>query len=303
MGLEKEIWLADIQANLFKDNQFLTRSTDHGTFVLSGKIVYLPQAGAKATVKKNRTELPATVTRRTDSVISYALDEFTTDPVHIPNIDTVQLSYDKRQSVLMEHQMALNELVAEEMLFNWRPEAAKQFIKTSGQAAPATAPAGTGNRKIVTANDIKAIATAMNKQNISKVNRVGLLTSEMYGQLMDDPMLKNRDFSREADYVNGVVVRLFGIDLMERSSVLLANDAATPVVKAQDAAGAATDNEVSLFWVPTSVARAQGTIDMFERPNDPQYYGDIYSFLVMMGGRKTRANGEGVFGLVQASAA
>ena len=40
---------------------------------------------------------------------------------------------------------------------------------------------------------------------------------------------------------------------------------------------------------PFAVERALGAVKMFERLNDPTMYGDIYSFLVMLGGRVRRA--------------
>ena len=44
-------------------------------------------------------------------------------------------------------------------------------------------------------------------------------------------------------------------------------------------------------------------METFDRERDPQYYGDIYSFLVRMGGRAKRADYAGVGVLMQAPAA
>ncbi|QQR95608.1 MAG: hypothetical protein IPJ93_02385 [Bacteroidota bacterium] len=40
----------------------------------------------------------------------------------------------------------------------------------------------------------------------------------------------------------------------------------------------------------------------FESLADPQYYGDIYSALVRMGGRKRRNDAKGIIGIIQAAA-
>ncbi len=300
MGVERELWIGDIEANLYKDNPFLTFARNHDPFVLLGKVVYLPQAGAKANAVRNRGSLPATVTTRADSVISYVLDEFSTDPILIPNIENYQLTYDKRQSVVGEYTSALMELACEWMLYNWRPTAASQIVRTSGADAAATANAtATGTRKILTAKDVLSLRTKMSKQNIRREGRKLMLSSEMLGQLQDDATLKNRDFAQELDMKNGVIVRLYGFDVMERSSVYVANNAATPVIADPTVAAAATDNEGALAWHPDCVARALGSIDFFDQERAPQYYGDIYSFQLLMGGRKTRANGEGVFAIIQ----
>ncbi|MFQ8805871.1 MAG: hypothetical protein ACLR8Y_13235 [Alistipes indistinctus] len=45
--------------------------------------------------------------------------------------------------------------------------------------------------------------------------------------------------------------------------------------------------------------RCQGDVKFFEDEGNPQYYGDIYSGLVRMGGRKRRADQKGVIAIVQ----
>ena len=55
------------------------------------------------------------------SIIIIIIDNIiiiTTDPRFIPNREQVELSYDKRQSVLMEDQRYINELMADAMLYN-----------------------------------------------------------------------------------------------------------------------------------------------------------------------------------------
>src|ERR1043165_4073960 len=110
MGIQNEIWTDHIQANLFKDNEFLNYAFNADQYVLMGKVVHIPNAGVTANIIKNRTSLPATVIQRTDIDITYSIDEFTTDPILIPNADTVELSYDKLTNVLSEYEAALRQL-------------------------------------------------------------------------------------------------------------------------------------------------------------------------------------------------
>ncbi|MFX1715382.1 hypothetical protein JZ949_10010, partial [Riemerella anatipestifer] len=63
-----------------------------------------------------------------------------------------------------------------------------------------------------------------------------------------------------------------------------------------------TDSEAGIFWNKFMVEKAFGDIETFDREKDPQYYGDIYSFLVRMGGRAKRKDFEGVAVLKQANA-
>src|SRR5437762_13652278 len=99
MAIQKEIWTNHIQANLFKDNGFLNYAFNADQYVLEGKVVHIPNAGATANVVKNRTTLPATVIQRADIDITYSTDEFTTDHILIPNADTVESIYDTLSTV------------------------------------------------------------------------------------------------------------------------------------------------------------------------------------------------------------
>jgi hypothetical protein len=303
MALEKEIWQTDIVKNLYKDNEFLQKATSGDQYVLAGKVVHIPNAGSGSGASRNRSSLPASVTKRTDTDIVYALDEYTSNPILIPNIDTIQLSYDKRASVMEEDMATIRELVAEWILRSWAPETAAQFLRTTGAATAATAPSGTGNRKGFTKNDLKRARLLMNKAGVPKEGRVSLIPSDLMNFLLDDDDLKKRDSSLELDMKGGVVARLYGFDLMERASTLTYTNAGTPAIKDPGAAGAAADNLAALCWHPSVVERALGTVEMFEKLGDPTYYGDVYSFLVMAGGRVRRNDGKGIVAIIEDASA
>jgi hypothetical protein len=303
MAIQKEIWAAYILGNLFKGNEFLQMAFNADENVLQGKIVHIPQAGGKPGVKKNRATLPATAVKRNDTDITYSLDEFTTDPVLIPNADKIELSYNKIDSVLGEHVQTLRETLGDEFLFNWAATKAANIIRTSGEVVAASAPGATGNRLALVKEDLKKARFLMNKQNIAKEDRFAVLPSDFLEQLQDDPDLKKRDSAMELDLRNGVVTRLYGFNIMERSETTIYTNDAPPAPKAIDAATAISDNLSALCFQKNAVERAIGEILFFENLGDPQYYGDLYSALVRAGGRKRRANELGVIQIVQAASA
>lgn len=300
MAIQREIWEGDIVANLFKNNEFLQYAFNADQYVVQGKVVHIPNAGSAPDVEKNRSSLPAAVTTRTDVDITYNLDEFTSDPIRIPHADTVELSYDKRQSVTAEAQAKLREVVADSILVNWAP-AAGQTIKTTGDTITAYTDAATGNRKALTVADIKSAAKKMNKDDVPQEERYALLSADMYDQLLNDlTATQYRDFSAAFDPATGILGRLYGFNIMMRSSVLIYN--ASYAVKAVGAAGATDDNDASLVWQKNSVERALGEVRFFEDLGNPTYYSDIYSFLLRMGGRIRRNDKKGVYALTQDSA-
>jgi len=297
-GVQVEIWQRFIMENLFKNNQVLNYAYNADQFVLQGKVVHIAQAGAKPATAKNRTQLPATVTLRKDSDITYALDEYTTDPILIPDADLVELSYDKMANVLSDHMSTLREIIADWLLYYWSAESATNIIRTTGADAAATAPGATGTRKIFTKDNLRNVRYLMNKMNIPKEDRYALLPSSMMDQLQSDVDLLKRDYAQELDLTNGIITRLFGFNIMERSDTTIYSTALAR--KAPGDALAATDHEAALCWQKNSIERAMGDVKFFEKLNDPTYFGDIYSALVRMGGRKRRENGAGVIQIVQA---
>ncbi len=302
MAIQREIWEDHIEGNLFKNNEFLLASTDASQFVLQGKVVHIPQAGALPNVAIDRSSLPASVTQRTDVDVTYALNEYTTDPILIPNADTMELSYNKRESVLSEHEAALRQVTADSILIDWAP--AVNFVHTSGDAVISHLTGTTGNRKKFGVSDLKYAMLTLNKQNVPVEERYALMSADMYQQLTDSmDATQYRDYSQAFDAKDGVLGRLYGFNIMMRSNVVTYTNDTTPVVNAYGASAAATDNDGVLCWQRNAVERALGEVKFFDRIGDPTYYGDVYSVLVRMGARKRRGDERGIVAIVQAASA
>lgn len=321
MAVTPEIWTDYIIGNLFKNNEFLLESVDESQYVIGGTVVHIPQAGAASGVQRNRTSLPASVTRRRDIDITYALDEFTTDPRFIPNADKVELSYDKMESCMYEDMANLHEVVAEAMLYNWRPT---YFIKASGNDSSNNTIHGSGSRTGVSIADFAKAKVIFNKWNLPKADRYVILNSEMYEQLCSEVRNASNDvLGAVYDNVTGRLRALEGFTILERSTTLMAsNSTLSQVIGTQyfkwtsgndltysvedyiniengSKAAGTTDCCYGIFWHKSCVARALGNTVMYTNEGDPTYYGDIYSFLQRLGGRARRADGKGVLGLIQ----
>ncbi|MBT9139166.1 MAG: hypothetical protein DDT31_01747 [Syntrophomonadaceae bacterium] len=302
MAIEKEIWLSVIQENLYKDNALLDKVSDESAFVVDGSVVHIPQAGAMPTVTLGTVTVPVSVTQRTDTDITYPLEVARTVPTLIQKNELAALSYDKVQSILSNHTSSLKESISEYFLQKWGPAGAGLIVRTSGTAVVAHTAAATGDRKKFTYKEILNARKIMDTQNVPKEDRYILLDPELYAQLMDDETLLKRDFQRDVDLKNGIIGRLFGFEVMDRSSTLIYDNATVPVKKALGAASAATDNAAALCWQKQSLCKAIGNIDVFEKIDDPQFYGSIYSVESRFGGRIKRSDSKGVIAIVQAVA-
>jgi len=299
-GLIKEVWRKEIMGSLFKNNEFMRYSVSADEYVKEGTIVHISQAGVPSNVEVDRTSLPATISERTDTDIVYTLKEFTSDPKLIRHIDQIQLSYNKMQSVLSEDMGNIREKSADWMLRLWAPAPIGRILRTTGANVTASAPGATGVRKGLVKEDLKRARLLLNKENVSSTERYALIPSDQMDFLLSDADLLKRDSSLELDVKGGVITRLYGFNLIERSTVNVYTEAGTPLAKNPGAATAVTDNHAALIWQKDAVECAVGNVEAFYDMDKPEYYGSIFSFLLMMGGRIRRESNKGIISLVEA---
>lgn len=301
MAIQKEIWMNSIVEGLFADNSFLSKAFNADEFVNAGKTVHIPNAGVASGVTKNRSSFPATVSSRTDVDLTFDLDEFTTDPIKIAHAETVELSYNKRESVLAQDKAKLIETVANDFIYKWSP-ASTSVIRTTGDAVVAHIPNATGNRKAFTKADVKAAMDNFNANDVPQEGRYMLVDAIMYGQLLDSLTTQEAmAFHAQVNVAKGIMGQLYSFNIMMRSKAGLYTTALA--VKAWTTATITTDNAAALAWHQNSVCRALGQTEVFDDEKNPLYYGDIYSFLVRAGGRPMRNDVKGLLAIVQDTAA
>lgn len=297
-----EVWKDDIIKNLYKNNMFAMFAFNADPFVLKGKVVHIPVAGAPRQVKKNLDTFPATAIKRTDTDVTYAIDTFYLLPRQIEEIEKYELSYDKRQSVVGEDEAYLIQCAMDSLLYRWAPAVAKTIL-TDGPIAAATLSGATGSRNAFTKQAFKDIFLHFNAANIPDNDRVALLTAYHYSQFFESlSEAEKTDMGRVADLAKGVVGEYMGFKIMRRSEVLRYRgaDNAIAVVDELDEAYAADadDRAASLFWQKECVERALGEVKVFEDNGNPLYYGDLFSAQLRLGGRQRRSTG--VYAVVEA---
>jgi hypothetical protein len=299
--IQKEIWVADIAANLFADNTFMARAYSDDENI-ENKVVNRPNAGAKPGTSRNRSSFPATISQRTDLNGDYNIHEFTSDPTLIRDIEEAEVNYNKRMNVLQEHINTLNEDIASFLLTVWCPTAAvapAQILSHTGTATRASsAPGATGTRKVFTKEDIRRATRIMNAQEIPQSGRYCILDAQQYDDLLADPLLLSREYMDTPNLATGSIGKIFGVELYVRSSV---GRMATGNTLAKDpkAANAATDNAFGLVWHESMVSRALGEVKVFADEDKPEFYGSIFSALARAGGSSYYRTQRGIIALVE----
>lgn len=307
MALQREQWLSDIQENLFKDNAIINRAVNHDGFV-NYKTVHVPQAGANPTITKNLGVFPATVAQRTDTELTYSMDTYYVAPIHIEaGQETAFLSYDKRMSVLNQHINTLEDVLTNNALYKWAPSGATRQVRTTGTAVgTALAPSATGTRNAITLADILKAKSILDAENVPAAGRVLLLPSDMYNaQLLAIADVYQAQSYGQSALPSGVVTRIHGFDVMIRSTVVVYDNTATPVIKAVNDSGApsspaATDNLAALAYHPSFVAKVMGATEVLINEQVAEYYGSIVSSFQLFGASKMRTSQTGVVAIVQA---
>ena len=307
MALIKEIWVSDVQEALNRNADFLPFSVDHSAYIAFGT-VHVPQSGSNPTVVKNPATFPLAISERTDTDRTYALNQFALEPTLISNLDELQISYDKRQSVLGQQITTLTQRIGDEVAISWSATGAANIVGTTGSAvATSLAPGATGTRKAVTLADIASLASKLDKDNVPRQNRKLLMSTDMFWELFqisDVIRASYNGFQNQPNVLaNGIVAMLYGFEIMMRPVVsVYANTVTTP--KAFGAATATTDNLACIAFHSTTVARALGSMtplyDSGSNGNGkPEYLGSIFNMEVMLGSAILRADMKGVAALVQ----
>ena len=238
MALNISIWQKTLVENFYPDNSFASKSVDDSVFVSAHKVI-IPNAGKPSKVVKNRQTKPATVSERTDNDIEYVIDELTTDPIYIPNINTVELSYDKRNSIISNDRAQLQNEARLNLLDRWgKGVKPTNVLLTTGtkERDAHTSETATGKRKCITKEDLLKIMTRMDADNVPEEGRYLLLDAYMYADLLAD--LSESDkwmFQNSANMQKGVLGNLYGLNIMKRSKVLRVKNDKTLLSWSEDA--------------------------------------------------------------------
>ena len=301
MSVLTEDWARDIEDVLFDgQNQFIKMSRSHDEFVVN-KTVHVPQAGSLSAVEKNITTLPAVIEQRDDTTLDYSMDVLYVKPVLVENIEEIQISYNKRDSIMSQRKQQIQDRVALETIHDWSTATAANIVSTSGSASTVgNAPDDTANRFVLTVADVIATAKKLDKMNVpDDGNRVLMLPSNMYYELFTIQDLLRDDIMQGKTLPEGVMKAIMGFKIMKRNfTVTYATGGAKNPVNSTILS---TDNHGGIAWHPTFVAKALGKINVFLGQDQPEYYGDLMSMNVIYKASKLRTDEAGIVNIRQAS--
>lgn len=291
-------FLAEISPQLFPDDSFMSRSINDDAFV-NGNSVELPHSGTTPTIAVNRSSLPGTIIKRTDTATQYVLEELTSDPTLLQDSEALVVAYGKRASILKQHVDKINQKASDRMLYKWAASGASNVV-TTGSARTTSSPSATGNRKALTKADILKGINFLNAQEVPLSGRSILLPSDMYLDILGIDEFTRADAFGKSNIPDGVIGSIFGLTVyMRTSSVVMTGT----TLKAEGATALAADNQAAVLWHKDFVRKAVGAKKVFISADVAEFYGSIFSAMARIGGLRSRTDSKGVVTISEAASA
>jgi len=278
---------------------------NHSEYI-SNNQVHVPQAGANPNVIRNRSSVPATAYQRTDTTLDYFISQYTTDPILISDLEINYLSYDKRLSVLGQHQRKLEDVIGNFTAYAIAPTSNSRIVRTTGAASTSALSSGaTGSRSAITLSNIASLRNILDNDNVPAEGRYLLMPSSIYNtQFISIPEITQAQAYGSATLPSGVVAQIYGFNVVVRPNVVSYSTGATPTLLGLTDAGqlsatTVNDNLAIIAYHPEFLSNAIGSIKVYEQIDAPLNYGSLFSMGVFHGASKQYSTGIGTAVLVQ----
>jgi len=277
-GLNTEVWIDQVRERFYPKNDFLSEVEDMSQFVDYDKI-NLAAAGVEPNVVINRTVYPIPMSQRQDQALELVLENLSTDSTLVQDAETVELSYNKLESVVRGHRSSLMKQKGNRALFNYAPDDENKpdktpIIKSSGK--------DNGNGlKIITPEDILNMEKTWDEADLPEEGRRLIFDSRLWWEFVaqSDELKRQQQYNAEVGTLPYQFVQIGSVIVRKRTNMPRYNDDAGTYTKVAWG-GSAADREArcAVGYITTEVMKADGTMKMFDKVDDPDYQGTIVNF-------------------------
>ena len=258
-GLQTEVWIAGIKENPIPNDSFLYKSVDLSQYVENNKL-HLAEAGVEPQVHEDyfassSSALPiATIDDIANEVV---LKTYSTEQTLHRELQEIELSYDKRSSLIQRHRASLAKNLGRRAAWAWAPQKDNEWNKVL---------ALTGSDSIIDAIiDLKQFMEE--KDIVEDVNIC--LTPEHFARIRKEDKRLYKDIMNEK--------QMYGINVFQYSQNPL-YDGTTKEKKPFGSVKASSDKRASFMWVTSEVFRCFGDVKMYPTLRDSGLQGDTISF-------------------------
>lgn len=258
-GLQTEVWIAGIKENPIPNDSFLAQSVDLSQYVENNKL-HLAEAGVEPQVHEDyfassSSALPvATIDDTANEVV---LKTYSTEQTLHRELQEVELSYDKRSSVIQRHRTSLAKNLGKRAAWSWAPQKDSEWNKVL---------ALTSSDSIIDA--IIDLKQFMEEKDI--VEGVNIcFTPEHFARIRKEDKRLYKDIMSEK--------QMYGINVFQYSQNPL-YDGTTKEKKPFGAVKTSSDKRASFMWVTGEVFRCFGDVKMYASLRDAGLQADAISF-------------------------
>lgn len=267
-GLAKEVWINQLTKKFYPDSSFLNYTKDFSSLV-ENDAINMADAGVDPDVLINNTTYPIQVVNRVDTPIRIELDLFETKNTLVRRPEAIEYSYDQLESVLMGHRNKLRARTAEKAAHAFAPLKDSEFtpvISTTGETS--------GTRKRMSVEDILLLKERFDSVDIPLEERYLVLNPKHLSDLI---LFDVRAFKDLTDIVDGKPKRFAGFNVLQTSATPFYNTTSLEKTAFTKTPGD-TDVFCSFAFQKEEVMKADGTVHMYAKYDDPEERGTIVGF-------------------------
>lgn len=267
--LNKQIWISQIMEKFYPEASFLNFAKDMSENVEFDKI-NLADCGFDPEVLINNTTYPIAVAERTDTPLSIELALYETKNTLVRSPQTVELAYDKLESVIYGHRMALRATAGNKSAHAYTPTADTEntpVLITSGEDN------GEGFKRLVP-EDILKLKKRYDMLEVPFENRYLVLDPNHVEDLILYDLTSFKDIT---DFKNGQPSRFAGFNILQYTK----NAKFDFSTRQKMPFGALADTNTvhsSFSFSSEEVMKAMGDMKMYEKIDDPEQRATIIGF-------------------------
>jgi len=262
-GIAKEIWTDILMEGFYPKDDFLSWSRDMSELV-EYNTLNLAEAGADPNLLIDNAVYPIAAATRTDVPKTITLRTLDTDSTIVRNLEKKEAAYNKMESVVRGHRNTLRKGAIQLAAHFWAPTSNGVFTPV----LVATGDLFNGRRKLLF-EDILLLQAKFDVMDVDPSSLAIMLNPLHKSDLMAQDMKLYKDVITSGN--------IFGLKYFTNSQTPRWN-AATGVKVAFQAAAAGTDTVASVIWSKDEVMKADGSVEVFAKYNDPDQKGDVINF-------------------------
>lgn len=257
-GLQTEVWVAGIKENPIPDNSFVFQSVDLSQYVEHNKL-HLAEAGVEPAVHEDyfaTVNNPLPITDIADIGNEVVLHTYSTEQTRHRDLQEIELSYDRRSSVIKRHRISLAKNMGKRAAYAWAPKQDDAWNKVLNlSSSDSVIDAIIDLKQFMEENDI-----------LEGVNIC--FTPGHFARIRKEDKRLYKDILNEK--------QMYGIKVFQYSQNPLYTSAG--VKKPFGATKENTDKRASFMWVTDEVFRCFGDVKMYPTLHDSGLQADTLSF-------------------------